>query len=127
MTLPSAPDRLFDLPRRMSPDMVRSTISELEFRFSRQYGRPPGDLASDLQAMRDALFNPVAREERLRQVLTRMSDQDRSGPPPDHIPELLLLQASEDLWVVTPEGRISIPALERSIRESTGEWCFVDD
>lgn len=127
MTLPPAPDRLFGLPRRMSVDTLRLTLDELRLRFDLQYGRPPGDLDDDLQAMRQLLFNPVAREERLRQALATLAEQDRSGPPPDHIPELLLLRAGEMLWLVTPEGRVSIPVLERSLSESTGDAVYVDD
>lgn len=128
MTIPPAPDRLFGLPRRMSIETLRLTIGELRHRFERQYGRPPGDdIAADLQAMRELLFNPVAREERLRQALTRIAAQDRSGPPPEHIPELLLLRAGDELWLVTPEARVAIPVLERCLTECLGDWCYVDE
>lgn len=128
MTIPPAPDRLFGLPRRMSIETLRLTIGELRHRFERQYSRPPGDdITADLQAMRELLFNPVAREERLRQTLARIATQDRSGPPPEHIPDLLLLPAGEELWLVTPEARVAIPVLERCLNESVGDWCYVDD
>lgn len=111
----------------MTRDTVRLTISELHARFERQYDRLPGDLLEDLQAMRELIFNPVAREERLRQALTRLAERDRSGPPPDHVPELLLLPVADGLWLITPEGRVAIPALERCLTESVGEWCYVDE
>lgn len=127
MTFPPAPDRLFGLPRRMTPETLRSTIGELRHRFARQYGRSPDDVSADLQAMRELLFNPVAREERLRQTLSRLAAEDRSGPPPEHIPDLLLLPAGEELWLVTPEARVAIPVLERCLNECAAEWCYVDD
>jgi hypothetical protein len=126
MSIAPAPDRLFDLPRRMSRETVRSTIAELRHRFERQYGRSLGDLNADLDAMRDLVFNPVAREERLRQTIADLAEKDQSGPPPDHLPELLLLPAVE-VWLVTPEARVAIPVLERALNDSTGEWCYVDD
>ncbi len=127
MTLPPAPDRLFGLPRRMGRETVHSTIAELRIRFERQYERSVGELLPDLQAMRELLFNPVAREERLRQELVRLADRDPSGAPPDHVSELVLLPVAGGLWLVTPEGRVAIPTLERCLAESVGEWCYVDD
>jgi hypothetical protein len=127
VTPPAAPDRLFELPRRMSRDTVHLTLAELRTRFERQYGQPVDDLFADLEVMRDLLFNPVAREERLRQTLARLAEQDRSGPPPDHIPTLLLMPAMDNLWIITPEGRVAIPYLERTLTDSVGEWCYVDD
>ena len=103
-----------------------TTVGELRHRFERQYGRPPEDIDADLEAMRDLLVNPVAREERLRNVVADLAAKDQSGPPPDHIPPLLLLPAGE-VWLVTPEARVAIPVLERSLAESTDEWCYVDD
>ena len=111
----------------MTADTLRLTIGELRHRFERQYGRPPADLAGDLQAMRELLFNPVAREERLRQTLSRLAAEDGSGPPPEHIPELLLLPAGEELWLVTPEARVAIPVLERCLNECVTDGCYVDD
>lgn len=127
MTIPPAPDRLFDLPRRMSPDTLRATIGELRHRFERQYGRLPAALEADLQAMRDLVFSPVAREERLRKTLADLAAADRSGPPPEHISPLLLLPAVEELWLVTPEARVAIPVLERALSECSGDACFVDE
>jgi len=111
----------------MSRETVRMTIGELRHRFERQYGRPLGELTADLQAMRDLLYNPVAREERLRQTISMLADQDGSGSPPEHIPEVLLLPSGEDLWLVTPEARVAIPMLERALIESPGDWCYVDE
>jgi hypothetical protein len=127
MSLPPAADRLFDLPRRMTRDMVETTIAELRFRFQRQYGRPIGDLLTDLSEMRQLVFNPVAREERLRQTLTRLAAEDKSGPPPEHVPDLILLPVAHELWLVTPEARTAIPVLERCLKEASGDWCSVDD
>lgn len=111
----------------MTAETLRSTIGELRHRFERQYGRPPGDVSADLQAMRDLVFNPVAREERLRQTLSRLAVEDRSGPPPEHITELMLLPAGDELWLVTPEARVAIPVLERCLNECVSDWCYVDD
>jgi hypothetical protein len=126
MTIPPAPDRLFGLPRRMSRETMGSTIGELRHRFERQYGRPLGAVDADLEAMRDLLFNPVAREERVRTTIADLAEKDGSGPPPDHISELLLLPAV-DVWLVTPEARVAIPVLEQSLTESLEDWCYVDD
>lgn len=96
-------------------------------RFTRQYGRAPADLEDDLRAMHEMLFNPVAREERLRRALSGLAQNDRSGPPPAHIPEVLLLPTPTGLWLVTPEGRAAMAVLERSLRECVEDPCFVDE
>lgn len=111
----------------MSRETVHTIVAELRVRFERQYDRPLGELPTDLEAMRGLVFNPVAREERLRQTLTRLAAQDSTGPPPEPMSSLVLLPIGESFWLVTPEGRVAIPALERCLADSVGEWCFVDD
>jgi hypothetical protein len=126
MTELEAPQRLFDLPHRLQRPAVADLTSDIRTRFERQHDRPPGDLAADLELMHKTLFNPVAREERLRQTLTRLHDGLAFAPPPE-MPDTLATPFGEDSWLLTPEGRVALPCLERTLAAGRDEWCVVDE
>lgn len=121
-----APYRLFDLPHRMSRSFAEELVSDLSERFSAQYGSPPADPAGDLQVMREALFDPVAREERLRRQL----DSLRSTlvwDPPEGTPATLALDIGGGAWLLTPEGRVAIPALGAALAGQKDGQIEIDE
>lgn len=121
-----APHRLFELPFRMGRDFVSALSDDLRRRFEAQHQRPLGDPVADLALMRQAVFDPVAREERLRRELDGLRKRLAWEPPPG-TPELLALPISEEAWLLTPEGRLAIPALEAVLHGPEGESVSVDE
>src|ERR1700761_6263210 len=121
-----APQRLFELPFRMGRDFVTTLTEDLRRRFEAQHGQPPGDPISDLALLRRILLDPVAREERLRRQLDELRDR-LAWPPPAGTPELLALPIGEDAWLLTPEGRLAIPALEAALHGPEGESVSIDE
>ena len=101
-------------------------ISDLTERFNIQYGRPVGEPASDLQEMREALFDPVSREERLRRELDALRPKLSWDPPPE-TPETLVLDIGDGAWLLTPEGRVSIPALSAAVAGQEGDQIEIDE
>lgn len=121
-----APYCLFDLPHRMSRSFGSALIADLSERFSVQYGRPMADPTSDLQEMRETLFDPVSREERLRRELDMLRPKLSWDPPPE-TPETLILDIGDGAWLLTPEGRVSIPALSAAVGGHQGDQIEIDE
>lgn len=121
-----APYRLFDLPHRMSRSFVEELVSDLSERFTTQYGRPPSDPAADLQVMREALFDPVAREERLRRQLDSLRPT-LAWDPPEGTPATLALDIGGGAWLLTPEGRVAIPSLGAALAGQKADQVEIDE
>ena len=121
-----APHRLFDLPYRMSHDFASALAEDLTERFRAQYGRAIGDPIGDLQLIREALFDPVSREERLRRELDKYRDA-LGWPPPEGTPEILALPIGGDAFAITPEGRLAIAPLEAALPDEEDESVTVDE
>jgi hypothetical protein len=119
-----APQRLFDLPRRLSRDSVEAMILDLRVRWERQHDQPLGEVRDDLQLMRVLLFDPVSREERLRRELDRLRPR-LAAPPPPEMPTTLTLDIGQ-AWIVTPEGRVAIPCLTRALASSREPQVAID-
>lgn len=114
------PQHLFGLPYRMSRGFVAALSEDLVSRFEAQHGRPPAEPGEDLQLMREKLFDPVSREERLRRELDSIKDE-LSFAPPEGTPETLVLAIGEGAFIITPEGRLAIPVLKRALVAVEGE------
>ena len=74
--------------------------------------------------MRELLFDPVSREERLRRELDRLRTE-LAAPPPPGMPATLALDIG-DAWIVTPEGRVAIPCLQNALAASREPLVVVD-
>ncbi len=68
-------------------------------------------LAEDLRLMK-FWFDPIASGKRLRDVLGSI---EPAGVPGDDIPKELLLAIDSERWLVTPEGRAVMWAIEASV------------
>jgi hypothetical protein len=119
-----APQRLFDLPHTMARQAAQAILDDLVSRWERQHGRALRDLQTDLQAMHDLLFNPVAREERLRRELERLRPRLDTAPPPEAPPALV--RDVGGAWLVTPEGRVAVACLKRSLAGTRDERIQID-
>ena len=76
--------------------------------------------------MRGLLFDPVAREERLRRELDQLRGR-LSWSPPAETPELLSLPIGGDAWLLTPEGRMAISPLRAALQASGNDQVAVDE
>lgn len=124
MTDFEAPAKLFDLPRTMSRGTALAIHDDLVTRWQRQHDRPIGDLREDLQTMRQLLFDPVSREERLRREIARLRPLLTTEPPSET--SALLVRDIGSAWVVTPEGRVTIPCLATALGASREPTVVVD-
>lgn len=110
----------------MARSYVEELAHDLERRFTTQHERPLGEPLADLKIMRDELFDPVAREERLRRELEALRTRLNWAPPPG-TPEIIELPIGDGAWLITPEGRLAIPALSAALEGQGDEKVVVDE
>ena len=110
----------------MGRSYVEELLSDLEKRFMEQHERGLGEPLDDLKVMREALFDPVAREERLRRELETLRGR-LNWPPPPKTPDTILLPIGDEAWLITPEGRLAIPALASALDNQDGRELIVDE
>ncbi len=110
----------------MDRQYVEELVEDLSRRFREQHERPLGEPLTDLKVMRGALFDPVAREERLRRELETLRTR-LDWPPPPRTPETITLPIGDDAWLITPEGRLAIPALTSALANQADDEVIVDE
>ena len=101
-------------------------MADLSERFTVQYGDLPAEPAADLQRMREALFDPVSREERLRRQLDTLRPK-LAWDPPEGTPVVLVLDIGDGAWLLTPEGRVAIPALDAALAGQKTDQIEIDE
>jgi hypothetical protein len=109
----------------MGRSFVEGLSDDLTRRYHAQHGEP-GDPAADLKLMREELFDPVSREERLRRELDGLRG-DLEWSPPEGTPEILVLPIGNGAYLITPEGRLTMPVLTNALRASSGSDIVIDE
>lgn len=91
---------------REEVDALRDLLTRA---FIAQHHRPPGDVETDLAAMRS--LRPGASANSLRRVV---ADANALGPPRPAVPDQLLIAVTETRALLTAEGRVVLDVLERA-------------
>ena len=125
MTKFEAPQRLFGLPYRMGRGFVAELFDDLVKRYHAQHGEL-GEPVGDLKLMREKLFDPVSREERLRRELDQLRG-DLEWSPPEGTPEILTLPIGNGAYLITPEGRLTITVFDDSLKASDSPDIVIDE
>lgn len=105
----------FGVPRLMRAAQAEALREELVGLWRDAHGLPPAELAADLDLHRDRYFNPVAQGARLREALAELPKRTAA---PVVAPSQLALEVMPGRWLITPEGRVILGMLQRSMPDN---------
>lgn len=103
----TAGEPLLGVSGRITTAQAHELIEDLTKAWAFVYGRPVGDLDSDLELCR-FWFDPVAQGQRLRREISRLDPMPEGISDPQHP---LTLRVDDGKWLVTPEGRCALDLL----------------
>lgn len=118
---------LLGVPRAIAVEVAAAWHSSLLEVWQAQVGRAPGPLHDDLAAL-DRWFNPSRTGQSLRAAIAKVTPVsiDMDDLPSQQPAGLIWLDAGNGRLLITPEGRVLLEVLARSLKERPPGWVLVE-